>query len=220
MMIQYQRFQLGGRIEEIEVETIASIGKQYILLRDIQDVFPTAARFEREGRPVRFLSDEQGQRLEPWRIAVYPESTLQVIPQPAAKLPVSAQTASALPRARPSPLHHHTPTSLPLLTTAETAGSVDWRDFLLQKGFRMAILVAVTVLTVSLSQAVYDRRLHASPFPMLATYWRVVSLSLFVLNVIWAQMLFFLAIQVVWFLVCVPLKARHSIYQRLFDLHV
>ncbi|KAF9299262.1 hypothetical protein BGZ88_011477 [Linnemannia elongata] len=92
MMIQYQRFQLGGRIEEIEVETVASIGKQYILLRDVQDVFPTAARFEREGRPVRFLSDEQGQRLEPWRIAVYPESTLQVIPQPTAKLPVTTST--------------------------------------------------------------------------------------------------------------------------------
>ncbi|KAG9073320.1 hypothetical protein KI688_001112 [Linnemannia hyalina] len=120
MMIQYQRFQLGGRIEEIEVETVASIGKQYILLRDVQDVFPTAARFEREGRPVRFLSDEQGQRLEPWRIAVYLESTLQVIPQPTAKLP----------------------------------------------------------------------------------------------------MLFFHVVQVVWFLVCVPLKARHSIYQSLFDIHV
>ncbi|KAF9121680.1 hypothetical protein BGW39_010348 [Mortierella sp. 14UC] len=218
MMIQYQRFQLGGRIEEIEVETVASIGKQYILLRDVQDVFPTAARFEREGRPVRFLSDEQGQRLEPWRITVYPESTLQVIPQPTAKLPVSAQTASAQPRARPSPVHHM-PTSLPLLTTAETAGSVDWRDFLLQKGFRMAILVAVTALTVSLSQVVYDRGLHASPTPI-RTYWQVVSVGLCVLNIIWAQMLFFLAIQVVWFLVCVPLKARHSIYQRLFDLHV
>ncbi|KAF9098943.1 hypothetical protein BGX29_007383 [Mortierella sp. GBA35] len=219
MMIQYQRFQLGGRIEEIEVETVASIGKQYILLRDVQDVFPTAARFEREGRPVRFLSDEQGQRLEPWRIAVYPESTLQVVPQPTAKLPLSAQTASSQPRPRPSPV---TPTmsSLPLLTTPETAGSIDWRDFLLQKAFRMAILVGATMLTVSLTQAVYDRRWHASPFPMVATYWRVVTVTLFVLNVIWTQMLFFLVIQVVWFLACVPLKARHSIYQKLFDVHV
>ncbi|KAK3820904.1 MAG: hypothetical protein JOS17DRAFT_755207 [Linnemannia elongata] len=217
MMIQYQRFQLGGRIEEIEVETVASIGKQYILLRDVQDVFPTAARFEREGRPVRFLSDEQGQRLEPWRIAVYPESTLQVIPQPTAKLPVSAQTASAQPRARPSPVH--TP-ALPLLTSSESAGSVDWRDFLLQKGFRMAILILATMVTVWLTQTVYDRRLHASPFTMVATYWRVVTMSLFVLNVIWAQMLFFHVVQVVWFLVCVPLKARHSIYQSLFDIHV
>ncbi|KAF9925939.1 hypothetical protein FBU30_004363 [Linnemannia zychae] len=217
-MVQHQRFQFGGRVEEIEIETVVSLGKQYILLRDVQDVFPTAARFECEGRPVRFLSDEQGQRLEPWRIAVYPDITLQVIPQPTTKLPVSAQTASAQPRARPSPVY--TPTSLPLLTTPDTAGSIDWRDFLLQKGIRIAVLVAVTILTVSMTQAVYDRKLHSSPFPMLATYWRVVTFSLFILNVIWAQMLFVLTIQVVWFLVCVPLKARHSIYQKLFDLHV
>ncbi|KAF9274195.1 hypothetical protein BGZ68_000872 [Mortierella alpina] len=62
MMIQHQRFQLGGRVEEIEIETNTSTGKQYVLLRDVQDVFPTAARFERDGRPVRFQSDEQGHR--------------------------------------------------------------------------------------------------------------------------------------------------------------
>ncbi|KAF9197784.1 hypothetical protein BGZ49_001636, partial [Haplosporangium sp. Z 27] len=58
----YQRFQLGGRIEEIEIDTNPITGRQYILLRDVQDVFPTAARFEKDGRPVRFLSDEQGNR--------------------------------------------------------------------------------------------------------------------------------------------------------------
>jgi hypothetical protein len=62
MIFQYQRFQLGGRVEEIEVETSTLTGKQYVLLQDVQDVFPTAARFERDGRPVKFQSDENGNR--------------------------------------------------------------------------------------------------------------------------------------------------------------
>ncbi|KAF9438433.1 hypothetical protein BGZ76_007957 [Entomortierella beljakovae] len=62
MLLQYQRFQLGGRIEEVEIDSNPVTGKQHILLRDVQDVFPTASRFERDGRPVRFLSDDQGNR--------------------------------------------------------------------------------------------------------------------------------------------------------------
>ncbi|KAF8975566.1 hypothetical protein BGZ46_009019 [Entomortierella lignicola] len=60
MLLQYQRFQLGGRIEEIEIDTNPITGRQYILLRDVQDVFPTAARFEKDGRPVRFLKNGTG----------------------------------------------------------------------------------------------------------------------------------------------------------------
>lgn len=62
MILQYQGFQLGGRLEEVEVETNGITGKQYVLLHDVQDVFPTAVRFERDGKPVKFQSDEDGHR--------------------------------------------------------------------------------------------------------------------------------------------------------------
>ncbi|KAF9999113.1 hypothetical protein BGZ80_003373 [Entomortierella chlamydospora] len=218
MLLQYQRFQLGGRVEEIEVETNPVTGKQYILLRDVQDVFPTAARFEKDGRPVRFQSDEQGNRLEPWRIACHPEVTLQIIPVRQSLLQTAPTTGRRVPISNE---HSQTPQSPGspsiLLPTQAGSSEEDWREYLFQRAVRMAILVVASMLTVLVNHGVSSLMWHSSPYSMATLYWRVVSMVLFVLSVVWFLMLVALIVQVVWFLVNAPIAARRSLYQRLFD---
>ncbi|KAF9910217.1 hypothetical protein BX616_010922, partial [Lobosporangium transversale] len=86
MTQQYQRFRKADSdiIEEVGVR-IASISARngdssyYVCLQDIQDVFPDAQRFKLDGHPILFLQDRDGNRIEPPRIAFYPDKVLDVI---------------------------------------------------------------------------------------------------------------------------------------------
>ncbi|ORZ15556.1 hypothetical protein BCR41DRAFT_422319 [Lobosporangium transversale] len=84
MTQQYQRFRKADIIEEVGVR-IASISASngdssyYVCLQDIQDVFPDAQRFKLDGHPILFLQDSNGNRIEPPRIAFYPDKILDVI---------------------------------------------------------------------------------------------------------------------------------------------
>ncbi|KAI8598147.1 hypothetical protein EDD21DRAFT_383340 [Dissophora ornata] len=222
MYVQYQRFQLGGRAEEVEVATNPVTGMQYVLLQDVQDVFPTAARFERDGRAVRFMSDEQGSRLEPWRIAHCPETTLQVIPT--RQIPFPSSTISESSDLFSSQAYYcHTPASTLL---PPQGNKEDWRDYLAQKGVRAVILLGVSVLNAQVNYVVSMRRMGS-----FSPYWEVVGVGLYLLRLVWFVMLVVLVIQVVWFLVTTPIStksifeicgaevttATKSTYQRLFD---
>ncbi|KAG0246346.1 hypothetical protein B0O80DRAFT_457097 [Mortierella sp. GBAus27b] len=205
MMLQYQRFQLGGKVEEVEVETNRVNEKQYILLHDVQDVFPTAARFERDGRPVKFMSDENGVRLEPWRIAHHPDAVLQVIP---AKQSISAGLAPIEPSPGPS---------VALLSRTVPMSEEHWRDYLVQRAIKMLILLATSTLTVFLNHLISRWSSRMSGFIMVGLYWNVVSTVLFLLSVVWFLMLVIPVVEVVWFLVSTPILMKRSMYQRLFD---
>ncbi|KAF9353637.1 hypothetical protein BGX26_008617, partial [Mortierella sp. AD094] len=80
---QYQRFRLADITEEVCVstDTLASNGGSscYVSLEDIRDVFKNAVRFKLNGHPIPFLKDLDGTRIEPWRIAFYPDEILDVI---------------------------------------------------------------------------------------------------------------------------------------------
>ncbi|ORZ23721.1 hypothetical protein BCR41DRAFT_349030 [Lobosporangium transversale] len=81
---QYQQFRKNGIIEEVCVRTAstnASIGNPlcYVSLEDIRDVFPDALRFKLNGHPIPFLLDANDNRIEPLRIAFYPDKILDVI---------------------------------------------------------------------------------------------------------------------------------------------
>lgn len=62
MQVQYQRFQVNDKVISIEAELNQANGIHFVLLQDVQDVVPDAVRFEIDGKPVRFLSDDHGKR--------------------------------------------------------------------------------------------------------------------------------------------------------------
>lgn len=64
MQVHYQRFQVNDKVISIETELNKSNGIHFVLLQDVQDVVPEAVRFEIDGKPVRFLSDDFGNRYE------------------------------------------------------------------------------------------------------------------------------------------------------------
>ncbi|KAF9914029.1 hypothetical protein BX616_009114 [Lobosporangium transversale] len=71
-------------IEEICVKnsfTNANNGSSscFVLLQDIQEVFPDALQFNMEGHPIPFLLGPDGDRIEPPRIAFYPYQILDII---------------------------------------------------------------------------------------------------------------------------------------------
>ncbi|KAF8985335.1 hypothetical protein BGZ46_004900, partial [Entomortierella lignicola] len=80
----YQRIQLDNTIEEVCIGTTPNNdpSSYYVLLKDIQDVFRNAQRFKRDGHPVPFLVNPDGERIEPLRIAFYPNDILEVITDP------------------------------------------------------------------------------------------------------------------------------------------
>ncbi|KAI7822049.1 hypothetical protein BC939DRAFT_454607 [Gamsiella multidivaricata] len=213
MLLQHQRFQLGGRVQDIEVESNQATGKLCVLLRDVQDVFPTAARFEREGRPVRFQSDDQGNRLEPLRIAYHPDSILQVVPARQSPMPVPSSPS----RLSTSGSSQRPPSPSVLLGSPNISSEEDWRDYLLQRGVRMAILAVVSMMTVLVNHLVSSWMWRANLYPIVAMYWKFVTGSLLALSVAWFLMLVFLAAEVVWFIISTPIATKRSMYQRLFD---
>ncbi|KAF8982595.1 hypothetical protein BGZ46_000999 [Entomortierella lignicola] len=86
----YQRIQLDNNIDEVCIRTTPdnNLSSYYVLLKDIQDVFQNAQRFKRNGHPVPFLISPDGERytlltkIEPLRIAYYPNDILEVIADP------------------------------------------------------------------------------------------------------------------------------------------
>ncbi|KAG0215426.1 hypothetical protein BGX28_010131 [Mortierella sp. GBA30] len=208
MMIRHQRFQLGGRVEEIETVSNATTGKHYVLLRDVQDVFPTAARFESDGRPVRFHSDEQGHRIEPWRISCFPESTLQVIPARQPMIVTNNKDPSNTSPPFSQQLNNPNPT---LLTAAFPPSEEDRRDYLLQKSVRTLILVLVLAATLLTNHGISGWLWHSNPYTMVAYFWKVATITLFLLSVVWFLMLVALFVELVWFLIRTPIATKRSI---------
>ncbi|KAF9203882.1 hypothetical protein BGZ49_005920, partial [Haplosporangium sp. Z 27] len=93
----YQRIQLGNTIEEVCIRTTPNNdpSSYHVLLHDIQDVFQNARRLKRNGHPVPFLVNPDGERerertdrslsptrIKPLRIAFYPNDILEVITDP------------------------------------------------------------------------------------------------------------------------------------------
>ncbi|ORZ23717.1 hypothetical protein BCR41DRAFT_420288 [Lobosporangium transversale] len=82
---QYQQFRCNSTIEEVCVRTTANTSadndssSSYVSLQDIRDVFPDALRFKLDGHPIPLLVDSNGNRIEPLRIAFYPDKILDVI---------------------------------------------------------------------------------------------------------------------------------------------
>ncbi|ORY94358.1 hypothetical protein BCR41DRAFT_426923 [Lobosporangium transversale] len=83
---QYQQFQKTNSdiIEEVCVRTVNTSASNdnsscFVSLQDIRDVFPDALRFKLDGHPIPFLLDDNGNRIEPPRIAFYPDRILDVI---------------------------------------------------------------------------------------------------------------------------------------------
>ncbi|KAF9205872.1 hypothetical protein BGZ49_003389 [Haplosporangium sp. Z 27] len=82
---QFQRFRHGDTIEKVCVRTTQtstnnnSASSYYVSLEDVQDVFPQALRFKLNENPVPFLLGPDERRIEPLRIAFYPDGVLEVI---------------------------------------------------------------------------------------------------------------------------------------------
>ncbi|KAF9898425.1 hypothetical protein BX616_004046, partial [Lobosporangium transversale] len=82
--LHFQQFRENKTIEKVCVRTVSSPGNNdasslFVSLQDIRDVFPNALRFKLNGDPIPFLIDLEGNRIEPPRIAFYPDEVLDVI---------------------------------------------------------------------------------------------------------------------------------------------
>ncbi|KAF8972389.1 hypothetical protein BGZ46_010130, partial [Entomortierella lignicola] len=82
---QFQCFRHGNTIEKVCVRaTLSSTNNNgassyYVGLEDVRDVFPQALRFKLNENPVPFLLGPDERRIEPLRIAFYPDNILEVI---------------------------------------------------------------------------------------------------------------------------------------------
>ena len=108
------------------------------------------------------------------------------------------------------------PVVLILAATPMSLGE-DWRDYLLQRGIRGLILVLVLSMTLMTNHGISAWLWHSNAYTMVACFWKVVTMTLFVLSVVWFLMLVALFVEVVWFLVRMPIATKRSMYQRLFD---
>ncbi|KAF9287023.1 hypothetical protein BGZ74_001190 [Mortierella antarctica] len=227
MQVQYQRFQVNNKIISIEAELNKSNGIHFVLLQDVQDVVPEASRFEIDGKPVRFLSDDFGKRVEPLRVAWHRDVVMDIVtstsesslpstapPTPTFTPPESKETTPLIPNLNPGYYKPH-PRSVHLAARAVSPPEDDWREYLQQQAIRMAILVFVSTLTIVLNKAVYGQLRHAD-FPGVI-YWHVVYIAFFILSIVWFLMLVVLMVEVVWYLIRTPLATKRSMYQRLFD---
>ncbi|KAF8957929.1 hypothetical protein BGZ46_002072, partial [Entomortierella lignicola] len=81
---QHQRFRHGDTIEKVCVRVTKDLANNetsscYVRLDDIRDVFPHAIRFKLDDGPVPFMVGPEEKRIEPLRIAFYPDDILDVI---------------------------------------------------------------------------------------------------------------------------------------------
>ncbi|KAG0297426.1 hypothetical protein BGZ97_004299, partial [Linnemannia gamsii] len=87
-MQPFQRFRLGDMVETLAVCQDGD-GLPYSQLTDIQETFPGAIRFKREGVTLNFLEDENKKKYEPKRISHYPDDIIDIV---LASPPVMAYT--------------------------------------------------------------------------------------------------------------------------------
>ncbi|KAF9432945.1 hypothetical protein BGZ76_010115, partial [Entomortierella beljakovae] len=81
---QYQLFQLADKKEKVcvsysDIRASNANSLFHVSLQDIQEVFPNALRFKKNGNPIPFLKDSHGNRIEPWGIEFYPDEILEVV---------------------------------------------------------------------------------------------------------------------------------------------
>ncbi|KAF9205874.1 hypothetical protein BGZ49_003391 [Haplosporangium sp. Z 27] len=82
---QFQCFRHGNTIEKVCVRITQvstnnnGTSSYYVILDDVRDVFPQAIRFKLNENPIPFLLGPDGRRIEPLRIAFYPDDVLEVI---------------------------------------------------------------------------------------------------------------------------------------------
>ncbi|KAF9305726.1 hypothetical protein BGZ74_009175 [Mortierella antarctica] len=74
-----QLFQQGATTAEISV---TPGNPAYVLLRDVQNVFPAASRFRCDNRMLEFMTDGDESRIFPLRILIQPGSIIHVVPEP------------------------------------------------------------------------------------------------------------------------------------------
>ncbi|KAF9911331.1 hypothetical protein BX616_010614 [Lobosporangium transversale] len=78
--LQYQQFRKANSdiIEEVCVRTASTNASlsYFVSLQDIRDAFPDALRFKLDGHPIPIIPYADGNRIEPLRIAFYPNKIL------------------------------------------------------------------------------------------------------------------------------------------------
>ncbi|KAG0016346.1 hypothetical protein BGZ81_011237, partial [Podila clonocystis] len=74
-----QLFQQGATTAEISV---TPGNPAYVLLKDIQNIFPTASRFQCDNRMLEFMTNSDESRIFPLRILIQPGSIIHVVPEP------------------------------------------------------------------------------------------------------------------------------------------
>ncbi|KAF9914234.1 hypothetical protein BX616_008693 [Lobosporangium transversale] len=130
---KYQQFRKvdNDSIEKVCVRTnsvsTSNGGSAYCLwLQDIREVFPDAARFKLDGHPIPFLLDVDGNKIEPPRIAFYPDKILDVIaevPQICSCSSNSNNNNSAIITSRNSTNLSSSQDLLPLSSPAQSSNS-------------------------------------------------------------------------------------------------
>ncbi|KAK3845765.1 MAG: hypothetical protein J3R72DRAFT_21440 [Linnemannia gamsii] len=115
-MTLHQRFRLGN--EEVEYLAVRQDdnGPPYSRLDDIQETFSGASRFKVNGITLNFLTDRNGNRYEPRRLAHYPDNIIDVVCATPIYTP-SANAPVSLP-ARSSSGYNEPPASNPLSANA------------------------------------------------------------------------------------------------------
>ncbi|KAG0371355.1 hypothetical protein BC939DRAFT_524414 [Gamsiella multidivaricata] len=95
----WQIIQFNGQAVEVEarVGTPHTHDQPFVLLHDVQDIFPGAARFQCGKRAVGFMVDVDGNKLQPLRVPYLPGTPLEVIVS-------DVQTTTPPLRPSPSPL--------------------------------------------------------------------------------------------------------------------
>ncbi|KAI1314540.1 hypothetical protein EDD11_002015 [Mortierella claussenii] len=104
----WQTIQQGHRVFDVQARrgTPQTNGQSFVLLQDVQDIFPTASGLQFGRRVLGFMVDENGNRLQPLRVRHLPGTVLEAL----------TSTAPRPPRSLPN--------SPPLTPTSNSTGSI------------------------------------------------------------------------------------------------
>ncbi|KAI1314539.1 hypothetical protein EDD11_002014 [Mortierella claussenii] len=77
----WQSVQLGDQTYEVQARagTAQTEGEPFVLLQDVGEVFPGAARLQLGKRVLGFMVDHEGNRLQPLRVPYMPDHALEVV---------------------------------------------------------------------------------------------------------------------------------------------
>ncbi|KAF9904214.1 hypothetical protein EC991_002917 [Linnemannia zychae] len=78
-MEPHQRFLYNDKEQAIQIRRDSRRGYFYSRMNDIQSIFQGAAQFKVDGTNILFLKNEQGDLIEPKRIAHYPDRIVEVV---------------------------------------------------------------------------------------------------------------------------------------------